>query len=142
MSRRKKILVATMLCMGFIFMQAIAQQGHEPEEKPKNLKVLPKNTSGDDIHKIMREYSKALGVHCGFCHAAKVVPAGQKPQLDFASDAKEEKLTARKMIKMTEGINRKYIDKIGDKHFEAITCVTCHNGHEKPNVSVDSLVRK
>ena len=58
--------------------------------KPVNLKVLPKDTSPDQLMKIMHGYSQALGVQCTFCHSQE---AGAKFP-NFASDAKPEKSTA------------------------------------------------
>ncbi|HWF43362.1 MAG TPA: hypothetical protein VG537_01850, partial [Candidatus Kapabacteria bacterium] len=63
-------------------------------EHPKNLKVLPKNISPEDLAKAMRTFSMSLGVRCGFCHVAKENKSGGRPEPDFASDAKPEKKTA------------------------------------------------
>jgi hypothetical protein len=141
-----KSFIAFSLCAGMIFLQSFSkfapQQQQPPqheEEKPKNLKVLPKDMSAEDVHKIMKVYAKALGVRCGHCHVA--VP-GTPPKMDFASDDKEAKTTARSMMKMVDAINEKYIDKIGKGKFEKIECVTCHMGHTTPLVSVDSLPSK
>jgi hypothetical protein len=142
MNITKKMLFATAIAASLIIAQAIAQQKPEQhDEKPKNLKILPKNISGEQLHNIMRGYSRALGVRCGFCHKVIEVPGG-KPSIDFASDAKPEKHIARKMMQMTEKINRKYLDKIGNHHFETIQCVTCHMGRTTPIVSIDSLPGK
>ena len=107
---------------------------------PKNLKVLPRNIKPEVLASTMRVYARSLGVRCGFCHAMKPAAAGERPQLDFASDAKEEKRNARKMITMTADINKKYLGKI-DPNFE-IACVSCHRGNEKPMLSVDSLPKR
>ncbi len=102
------------------------------EEKAKNLKVLPKNISHEDLEKEMRSFNKALGVKCNYCHAKRT----DNPQkLDFASDDKEEKETAREMLRMTMRINKKYF-KSGkdDKGMQmmTVTCYTCHNGKNEP----------
>jgi hypothetical protein len=104
---------------------------------PKNLKVLPRHISPQDLMMTMRTFSRSLGVRCGFCHAMKPAPAGERPEPDFASDAKDEKRNARKMITMTADINKKYLRKI-DRNFE-VACVSCHRGNVKPMISVDSL---
>jgi hypothetical protein len=103
-----------------------------PMPKPTNLKVLPKDIAPEELMKIMRGYAGALGVECNFCHAA-----GPQPRhLDFASDAKPEKASARVMIAMTHSINEQYMSQIHDpdatpedKH---VTCGTCHRGHSMP----------
>jgi hypothetical protein len=103
-----------------------------PQPKPVNLKVLPKDISREDLIKIMRGYTGALGVGCKFCHAANP----QTHKLDFPSDANDDKTIARTMIAMTRTINDQYMSQIHDpdampedKH---VTCGTCHRGHSMP----------
>jgi hypothetical protein len=133
----KKIFISLLI---IAVMTVIAQtSAQQSEEKPKNLKVLSKNLSRKEVVDIMKVYSRSLGVKCGFCHKHD---NGTPPNFDFVSDEKWEKLTARKMMKMTDAVNKKYIAKIGEGKFEKITCVTCHMGNMKPMVSVDSLPRK
>ena len=88
-----------------------APQGGRPE--PKNLKIL----KPDQVMPAMRSYTAGLGVKCDFCHVSG----------DFASDEKKPKLTARRMIEMTNGINT--------GHFngrERVSCYTCHHGENAP----------
>lgn len=103
-----------------------------PEEKAKNLKVLSKNISHDDLMKEMRSYNKALNVKCDFCHAKRT----DNPQkLDYASDEKEEKETTRYMMKMTLRINKKFFNSGKDENgntMMTVTCYTCHNGQKEP----------
>ncbi|HEY1810444.1 MAG TPA: c-type cytochrome [Acidobacteriaceae bacterium] len=105
---------------------------HRPFPKPVNLKVLPKNIAPEQLRQIMRGYAGALGVKCGFCHAMNP----QTHKLDFPSDAKQDKTTARLMIRMMRTINEEYMVKVNDpdampedKH---VTCGTCHRGHHMP----------
>ncbi len=104
---------------------------------PKNLKVLPKDTNGEQIRKIMHGWAGSLGVHCDTCHQQdphNIGPDG-KPRLDFPSDAKQEKLTARRMYKMVQGINSEYVSKLKTQEGDAakpVTCGTCHRGHLDP----------
>jgi len=105
-----------------------------PDQKAKNLKVLPKDISHEDLDKVMDGWKTALGVKCGFCHAPSADSTSHR--LDFASDAKPEKDIARHMYKMTAKINKKYFsfnknDK-GDV-IPAISCVTCHRGSPHPD---------
>ena len=136
MIRAKHYCVAIILVVSIIVLQAFTP-GPPADEKPKNLKVLPKNISHEELIKIMRGYSKSLGVHCDFCH--KKIEEGNPPKLDFASDEKDEKRIARKMMKMTNAINKKYIAKIENGSLDRITCVTCHMGNPHPTINVDSL---
>lgn len=100
--------------------------------KPVNLKVLPKDTSPEDLMKIMRGFTQQLGVHCGFCHVINQ----QTHHPDFASDEKPEKNTARTMMLMTDEINAKYLSQIHDPDAapdqKTVTCGTCHRGHSMP----------
>ena len=83
----------------------------------KNLQVLPKNISKEQLKAIMKGQSKALGVDCDHCHE---MPVPDK-------DTKNKKI-AREMIKMTNEINSKFLKGMETK----ATCDTCHRGKEKP----------
>ncbi|HEX3986566.1 MAG TPA: c-type cytochrome [Acidobacteriaceae bacterium] len=105
---------------------------HRPMPKPVNLKVLPKNIAPEELMKVMHGFAGSLGVGCSFCHERN--PETHK--LDFASDAKQDKETARLMMRMTMTINADYVAKVKDpdampedKH---VTCGTCHRGHSMP----------
>jgi hypothetical protein len=105
---------------------------HPPMPKPTNLQVLPKDISTDDLVKLMRGYSQALGVHCNFCH--EVNEQTHKP--NFAADTKEDKGFARTMIAMTQEINTKFMPQINDPDAKpadkTVTCGTCHRGNQMP----------
>lgn len=96
---------------------------------PKNLKVLPKNISHEDLGAVMKGFNAALGVKCNHCHAPKT--NGEKG-LDFASDANHQKDIARAMMKMTKKINAKYFKHEHEGLIQNITCETCHNGNKEP----------
>ena len=100
---------------------------------PTNLKVLPKNLTGAQVHEIMEKWEGELGTSCKTCHAAdpKNLGPNGKPRLNFPDDSKEDKQTARKMFKMVEEINANYISKI-DSSGMPVTCGTCHRGHLGP----------
>lgn len=76
---------------------------------------------------MMGAFRVALGVRCTGCHV----------EGDFASDAKEEKETARMMITMVRDINSKFSD--GKEH---VTCFTCHRGSEHPQTAPDPAAAK
>ena len=105
---------------------------HHQMPKPTNLQVLSKDISGPDLIALMRSYTKALGVECGFCHAGDP----QAHRMDFASDAKPDKTIARTMIAMTEEINTKYLSTVKDPDAtpadKTVTCGTCHRGNTMP----------
>src|SRR4030095_63800 len=95
----------------------------------KNLQVLSKDITRDQLISNMKFFSQSLGVRCTHCHVGEE----GKPlsTFDFASDAKKEKLVARKMLAMVHRINEK---DFGVKEFNdaKVTCFTCHRGSTKP----------
>jgi len=110
---------------------------------PTNLKVLPKDLTGQQVHELMEKIEGSLGVHCDTCHAAdpkNLAPNG-RPRLNFADDSKPEKNNARLMITMTDEINKNYVPKIDsagevDKAGMMVTCGTCHRGKLHPEAFV------
>ncbi len=129
------LLTATVFTVGTFAQtpQSAQPAGGPPRAAPTNLKVLPKNLTGDQVHEIMEKWAGSLGVHCGTCHTAdpnNIGPNG-RPRLNFADDSTPEKATARVMYKMTEDINQNYISKI-ENSGEPVTCGTCHRGHLGP----------
>ena len=115
---------------------ALAQTADPPPATPafanpphKNLKILPQDISGPQLLGTMKFFAQSLGVHCSFCH---VGTAGQPPSsADFASDAKPEKRTARKMIAMVQQINAQNFG-VTDMSKARVTCFTCHRGSPHP----------
>ncbi len=116
---------------------ASAARAQEPE-RPKNLKVLPKEISRDSVIQIMRGFAGGLGVRCEFCHAedttARASGPGGRVRLDFPSDAKETKRKARFMLRMVDSINNAILVNLTDRHDPPVqvACVTCHRGSELP----------
>jgi hypothetical protein len=108
---------------------------HWKPTKLTNLKVLPKETTPDQIMEIMQHFRHSLGVGCLGCHK------GQQGQpmstFDFADDSKENKEIARAMIKLTDDINTKYPEAFvlreeADKDKPKVTCATCHRRNRHP----------
>jgi len=105
---------------------------------PTNLQVLPKDTTGQQLHDIMDTWAGSLGVHCDTCHAIdpKNVGPNGRPRLNFADDSKDDKKIARIMYAMTQQINKDYVSKTTEIDKDAmgmtVTCGTCHRGHEMP----------
>src|ERR1035437_138501 len=106
---------------------------------PINLKVLPKDLTGQQVHDMMEQWKVGLGMSCSACHAEDKARVNQNGRqlLDFPNDSKPEKNTARLMYTMTEEINQKYIVKI-DGSGVPVTCVTCHRGRVGPDPFVAS----
>jgi hypothetical protein len=95
----------------------------------KNLEILPQDIPGPQLLSTMKFFSQSLGVRCTFCH----VGAEGQPlaSFDFASDAKREKQTARKMLAMVHRINQEDFG-VTDFSKVKVTCFTCHRGSPHP----------
>jgi hypothetical protein len=108
---------------------APAPEAHHEMPRPTNLKVLPKNISNKDLIATMHGFTGSLGVHCSFCH----VEDQSTHHLNFASDAKPEKRSARVMMRMTKNIDGKYLAQLPDHGgMQKVGCGTCHRGHSTP----------
>jgi tetratricopeptide (TPR) repeat protein len=117
-------------------------------DKFTNLRVLPKDISRKDLVMAMRGWATALGVRCGHCHT------GGNPDtlqgVDFASDAKWEKRTAREMLRMVLAVEADYLRKIEPRPVGtgerapapvALACITCHHGLTRPE-TLDAAVER
>ncbi len=135
-SFKKPMVMIGLSIFVFIF---IAAQTAPADDKPKNLKVLPKNISPRDLDKLMDKYCDALGVNCEFCHTRNK----QTEKMDFAKDTKPEKEIARNMMRMTNGINKtyfKFTKTFDPNEVQAISCMTCHR--KQPRPELDSFMNK
>ena len=99
--------------------------GAQVPDKFTNLQYFPKTISRQDLVGNMRGFSFSLGVRCQFCHAGK--DGNKLDQVDFASDEKDTKKTARAMLRMVDAINQEYIAKMGRTSPVRVECVTCHH---------------
>jgi hypothetical protein len=89
------------------------------------LQVLPKDMPHDRLIEVMKGFSSALGVKCTHCHV------GVQDKMDFASEAKPEKQTARAMMLLVKRINEQDFQ-VTDWKDTKVTCFTCHRGAVKP----------
>jgi hypothetical protein len=118
-------LVTIVASSGHVAAQAPAAPAQQREYK--NLKVLPPDTTRQQMIAIMHGFTDALGEGCDFCHA------GANGKMDFASDEKDEKASAREMMKMTAAINRESLPMLEGMSKDAeVTCYTCHRGAKHP----------
>jgi len=100
----------------------------------KNLQVLPKDITKEQLEKIMRGFNGALGVKCIHCH----VHEGEdfRQGWDYAKDDKGEKKIAREMLKMTISINSTYFNFENSTQpdtIRVVSCNTCHRGIQHPD---------
>ena len=130
--RRSGVILAVALAT-FAAAAGVAN-GQAPAPAPaqpaafKNLKVFPADIPRDRLIDSMKRISASLGVKCTHCH---VGVEGKRETMDFASDAKREKLVARSMMVMTKHINDKEFS-VTDPAQPKVTCFTCHRGAAKP----------
>jgi tetratricopeptide (TPR) repeat protein len=141
-----------------------AQAGRGPA--PRNLQVLPKDSPPQDVVALMQQFTRALGVQCTYCHievtaplltaeeqaaAAAAAPPtpgrgrgrgrGAGPQMDYASDDKRQKQTARLMLSLVKDINASLTAAVHKPSSEIVRvqCATCHRGVTNPAQLSDVL---
>src|SRR5262245_14483481 len=120
---RNRWLVHLLIAAGALALPSLADaqqppaEGRTAEQVYKNIQVL-KGVPADQITPIMRVLARDLGVTCEFCHDA----------MDRSKDSLAPKNTARAMMTMMRDINK---NSFGGR--TQVTCVTCHNGHSKPD---------
>ena len=130
---KKIAVVAALFALMATGMSAIRPQDDDKPKK-RNLKVLPKDITHDELDKVMDGFKAALGVKCNFCHSPSADSSNH--HLDFASDAKPEKNIARHMYTMAAKINKKYFSFNKDDKgvtIAAVSCMTCHRGSPHPD---------
>jgi hypothetical protein len=111
--------------------EQILEEGkkHPPLPRLSNLQVLPRDIAVPDLIVTMVRFSEGLGVQCTYCHAF----TPDHKDLDFASDAKPEKLKARTMLRMANDINGKFLAELPAPHKGTeVGCGTCHQGQAVP----------
>ena len=139
----KKSILVIVVCLISVFGFQAFTTLHQP--RFQNLQILPKDISKDGLDSVMHFFTASLGVHCTYCHQGD--PATRK--MDFASDAKPEKLIARKMMWMNIDINKNHFQQIAEAMdsgkmemttdtsavsymLKYVTCYTCHHGDPHP----------
>lgn len=109
-------------------MNAVLRDIAGREEEPAravfaNIKLLGDVPAGRLLRMMNQGYSRNLGVTCDYCHDV----------LDYGSDEKREKETARAMIQLVGTISGE-LRKIGTIKSEnpVVNCGTCHRGVARP----------
>jgi tetratricopeptide (TPR) repeat protein len=132
----RRFVVLTIVSLASAPAGLLAQGGGGPpqqQQPPKNLQVLPKDFTRGQVVQIMRGVAIGLGVRCEYCHVEG--PDKTFQTMDFASDEKDTKKTAREMMKMAMDINAKYLTGTMGRTLterSQVRCVTCHHGVAKP----------
>jgi hypothetical protein len=116
------VLIAALTTVAAQQPPAPASDDNWMPDSVKNLTVLPKDTSPDEVMKIMRTWNEALKVDCVFCHVGQI----GKPlsTYDFASDNKKRKEVSRVMLQASMDMNEKF-KTLGDEP-PTVQCSTCH----------------
>ena len=128
MKKKLKIVVVfTAVLFAVLIFSQNRQHAQEQQQKQiitagqkfKNIKIL-NEMPADQMGKVMNLMAAGLGVKCSFCHVEGY----------FSKDGKEEKETAREMLKMTFALNKDYF--VGQTE---VSCATCHNGRAHPHAA-------
>ncbi|MEP6706236.1 MAG: c-type cytochrome [Pyrinomonadaceae bacterium] len=104
-----------------------APQEKTVEQTRKNIQVL-KGLPDSQLGTVMNFMAASLGKRCDYCHVNK----GGNNWV-WEADDKEEKVTARSMIRMVLSINKDNF-----RGSPAVSCYTCHRGRTSP-MSIPSL---
>ncbi|HEY6548671.1 MAG TPA: c-type cytochrome, partial [Vicinamibacteria bacterium] len=136
------------LTIGASLVLCSSQARAQVPERFTNLQVLPKEMPRRDLVTTMRHWASALGVRCGHCHT------GGNPDtlqgVDFASDEKWEKRTARAMFRMMKGVEADYLRQLEARPVSAtvpaepalgLACATCHRGLRRPE-TLDAVLSR
>ena len=126
---------ASNLCLlaGLLLVGALAAPaGAQIPDEFTNLKVLDTAIEKPELIDTMRGWTLGLGVRCSHCHVGPDNLQG----MDFASDEKSTKRTARRMLKMSRAINGELLADLpvvdeGEDH-QTVSCYTCHRGQATP----------
>ncbi|MCZ6726175.1 MAG: c-type cytochrome, partial [Acidobacteria bacterium] len=129
MRARLVIAAASVPCLAALAANPVMSQ--VPDEFT-NLELLDREISRGELVATMRDWATGLGVRCNHCHVGPDNLVG----MDFASDEKATKRTARRMLEMARSINGDLLANLpvveeGQTH-QAVSCYTCHRGLAKP----------
>jgi hypothetical protein len=119
------------LLAGVLSVVTVNAPSSEPAglTRPRNLRVLPQNSTPADLKELMEQYGAELGVTCEYCHTRD--PRTQT--LDYVSDDNPAKQTARVMIAMLNEINTRYLAQLDDQKYAVlVSCGNCHRGRANP----------
>lgn len=110
-------------CLVALVLAAPALQAQKIAWPPKNLQVLDKNITQEQLKSTMEGFTEQLGVKCTHCHILD----------QYEKDDLEHKREARKMVQLVQFMraNKARYFKDGVKE-ELISCGTCHRGKDEP----------
>jgi Photosynthetic reaction centre cytochrome C subunit len=119
--------LVTLSCVLIAGVGTAARQGPFPPTSLRNLQVLSKDSSPQEVIAAMRGMSQGLGVRCQYCHVGR---EGQPlDQFNFVSDDVDKKGVARSMLQLVRTINATLAPGAPSG---PVTCYTCHRGAARP----------
>jgi hypothetical protein len=128
----KKIIAFTSIA-GFTLLGILAVKPAQERPGYKNLKVLSKNISKEEMDYVMETFNMGLGANCLFCHPGN--QQGAEFSIDYATDQLQNKKVARDMLRMTMRLNKKYFNIRMTSRMTTpgrVWCKTCHQGRPVP----------
>lgn len=123
------VVFLTVLTLCFV----VPAEAQIPDEFT-NLQILDKEIGKGELIGAMRGLTQGLGVRCAHCHVGPDNLQG----MDFATDDKAAKRTARQMLVMVDKINGELLADLpgvaedGRARAEVVSCFTCHRGMTQP----------
>lgn len=97
-----------------------------------NLKILDPAIEKSELLETMKGFALGLGVRCAHCHVGPDDLQG----MDFATDEKASKQTARRMLGMVRAINGETLVGLPSledgERAQEVSCYTCHRGLAEP----------
>jgi mono/diheme cytochrome c family protein len=120
------VAVAVVSCLQ-LAPAAVAQV---PDEF-SNLQLLDPAISKEQLVGTMRDWARGIGQRCNYCHVGPDDLEG----MDFASDEKDTKRTARKMLELSRVLNRELLRDLPTaegRRAMVVSCYVCHQGEARP----------
>ncbi len=114
---RTGLLTAALTLLVILTLQVTAEE-EEKAEGFQNLEVFNSDIGKDQLKRVMKGFTKQLGVECTHCHIKD----------EYDKDDKEPKRVARKMITMMRHLNQNAAEYFPDEGYEKLRCWTCHRG--------------
>ncbi len=109
-----------------------AKTSKSGKSKNSTLQLLG-HLSKKELKATMKFYSKSLGQKCSFCHVKdKSVDLNDSITNPKIRKRLKHKEIARQMIRMTQEINKKYLNwnHSGGRKADQVNCMLCHRGNK------------
>jgi hypothetical protein len=129
----KKMLVLSGLTAFTMLGIIAAKVPREERLVYKNLQVLSKNITDENMDYVMGSFNSGLGANCLFCHPGR--QNGTEFSINYVTDSLRNKRVAREMLRMTMRLNKKYFNTKLTGLMETrgkIWCKTCHRSNPVP----------